>query len=351
MWCSSKTGFKVLTGVGVAVVLVLAGVGTVSAFRWCQGGWARCHQVEVPLPERLTVSKLPGPPRTMDQAAFILSATNAHPMAGMDDLLQERWCDVAGNYYSSGFISSFSYERPCARDPRVLVRVEPSASTLRGRIEARGLKPNFAYQIKLRGLFADRGSFEAIGRAGRWRLPGRGTNYTDQDYEDYGEKALVEAYLFFDYFVTDRRGNAVREFALDSSLHVLWNASRQGGTPAQHDMLRVVVVPDDSTAYSRPKHRGTVEWLWAEREILRYEHADQTIRLPPRRYSAELVLTEESFHSRDNDGGFWATVYRCPITFAVVPSVAGVTVRRGFAMTSISGPISCVRFLADREFE
>jgi hypothetical protein len=59
--------------------------------------------------------------------------------------------------------------------------------------------------------------------------------------------------------------------------------------------------------------------LWAERESIRYDHADQTIRLSPRRYSAELVLTEESFHFRDNDGGFWATVYRCPIAFTVLP--------------------------------
>jgi hypothetical protein len=30
-----------------------------------------------------------------------------------------------------------------------------------------------------------------------------------------------------------------------------------------------------------------------------------------------LVLTEESFHANDNDGGWWATVYRCPIEFTV----------------------------------
>jgi hypothetical protein len=29
------------------------------------------------------------------------------------------------------------------------------------------------------------------------------------------------------------------------------------------------------------------------------------------------VLTEESFHANTMDGGFWATVYRCPISFTI----------------------------------
>jgi hypothetical protein len=34
---------------------------------------------------------------------------------------------------------------------------------------------------------------------------------------------------------------------------------------------------------------------------------------------AELVLTEESFHSPYPDGGYWATVYRLPIVFTITP--------------------------------
>ncbi len=317
MSASSRIGFKVLVGAGLTVLLGLAALGSVSVYHWCHGQWVRRHPVETPLAEPIPVSKLPGPPRSADPTDFILSLTNAQTMAGMDDLLQERWCDLAGNFYSAGFVSTFSYQRPCDRQPQVLVRIEPQADTLRGRLEARGLKPNFAYQIKLRGVFDDRRAFEAIGRAGRWRLPGRGTNYTDQDYEDYADKAAVESYLLFDFFVTDGRGHACREFALDSSLHVLWNASRQGGEPEWDDLVRVVAVPDDPAAYSRPKSRGTVEWVWAEREHARYRQRRQQIRLPPGEYSAELALTEESFHSQDNDGGFWATVYRCPIAFEV----------------------------------
>jgi hypothetical protein len=319
----SRVWFKVLLGSGLGLLLFLASVGAVSVFRWGRMQWARYRAGAEPaaeLPkEPIPVSKRPGPPRGEDQTGFILSATNALAMTGMDDPVQERWCDVAGNFYSAGFIASFSYARPCVRQPRVWVRIEPRADTLRGRLEARRLKPNFAYQIKLRGLFEDRRSFETIGRVGRWRLPGRGTNYSDLDYACYPDKASVESYILFDFFVTDGQGNAVREFALDSSLHVLWNASRQGGAPEWGDLVQALAIPYDPAAYSRPKRQGTAEWLWAEREHIRYRYRDERIRLPPGEYRAELVLTEESFHSQDNDGGFWATVYRCPVGFTVTP--------------------------------
>ena len=317
----SKISRRIVAGLVLIVVLGLAAVGSLSSYRWCRDYWIRTHASgmaagEKPV-ETIPVSKLPGPPRETEPGTFVLTATNALAMAGLDDALQERCCDIAGNFYSAAFVSRFSYAQPCSRNPRVLVRVEPRAETFRGRLEARHLKPNFAYQIKLRGVFSDRHSFETIGHVGRWRLPGRGTNYTDQDYLDYEDKAAVESYILFDFFVTDGRGDAVRDFALDSSLHVLWNAARQGGEPEMNDLCRIVDVPDDPEVYSRPKFRGTIEWLWAEREGTRYTTRDQRVRLPPGNYSAELVLTEESFHSHDNDGGFWATVYRCPVSFTV----------------------------------
>ena len=83
------------------------------------------------------------------------------------------------------------------------------------------------------------------------------------------------------------------------------------------DLVQALAIPYDPAAYSRPKRQGTAEWLWAEREHIRYRYRDERIRLPPGEYRAELVLTEESFHSQDNDGGFWATVYRCPVGFTV----------------------------------
>jgi hypothetical protein len=246
-----------------------------------------------------------------------LNEQNSVAMMGTDQRAIERWADISGKYYASGFIAQFSYKNKGPGGAEVRVCVEPEAETLRGRLEARRLKPNFAYQIKLRGLFADRRSFEAIGHAGRWRLPGRETNYCDEDYEAYEHKDMVEAYILFDYFVTDKHGNAVRDFALDSNLHVLWNAGRQRADMREEDLLGVWVDSSDPAVYARPRAKPTAEFVWAEREVWRYRTPEQTRFLPPGHYRAELALTEESFHSRDGDGGWWCTPYHCPIAFTV----------------------------------
>lgn len=267
---------------------------------------------------RIPISRKPGPPRGCEKQEFILNESNSVLMSGLSAWGIQRWCDMAGNFYSTRLIREFSYERPGPSGPFVRVRVEPEGPTLKGRLEARGLKPNFAYQIKLRGLpEEDFEAFERIGYAGRWRLPGWGTNYTDEDYRQYPDKKQVEAYLFFDFFVTDKKGDAIRDFELDSSLHVLWNASRQTGTPNVSDLEPVMVVADDPLNYAIPRARESLELIWAEREMCRYRHADELIRLPPGEYIAEIVLTEESFHSPYNDGGYWATVLACPAHFTI----------------------------------
>lgn len=319
---------RVLCGVVVACVLVLAAIGARTVclgLRWRVVRWRNALAGEggsayVAIP----VSKLPGPRRTWQRPVFTLNETNSLVMAGMDDPLYERWCDIAGNFYANDFVSGFSYERPGPDGPLVRVRVEPEATVLKGRLEARGLKPNFAYQLKLRGIYSATQAFETIGFLGRWRLPGLGTNYRDEDYLAYAEKGQVEAYVLFDFFTTDANGNAARDYALDSTLHVLWNASRQRQDALGTDLVPVIIDARSPRTYARPKPWASVELLWAEREGARYETASQAIRLPPGDYYAELVLTEESFHSKDNDGGFWATVYKCPVSFTIIetPTVA-----------------------------
>lgn len=268
---------------------------------------------------QMPISKLPGPPRSFSSPVFLLNERNSLCMTGMDDPVNERWCDIAGNFYASSFTDRFSYQRPAAEGgPVVRVRVRKDAPTLMGRIEAHGLKPNFAYQLKLRGAYdRDRRGFEAIGYRGRWRLPGVGTNYSDYDYQRYPFKDRIEAYLLFDFFVTDGRGDAVREFALDSSLHVLWNATRQGGEARGDDIVPAVIDSSSQEYYAHPKQKRSVELLWAEREMIRYRSEGDVVRLPVGEYEAEIVLTEESFHSPYNDGGYWATVCRVPVTFTV----------------------------------
>jgi hypothetical protein len=258
----------------------------------------------------------PGPPRG-EPMDFQLNEENALRLHGIDDPHHERWADVAGNYYSRDFIRRFTYADVGAETPAVYVRYDREAPTFRGRLEARGLKPNFAYQIKLLGDPAHMEAFNRLGYTGRWRLPLGGTNYTDQEYADFPDKSQVEAYLFFDFFVTDADGNAVREFSQDHSLHVLWNASRQYNEAAFESHLVPAVVDASSPAtYVHPRRDTVTEYIYSEREHERYD-GEHPIYLPAGDYSCFLILTEESFHSTDNNGGSWATVYKSSVTFTV----------------------------------
>ena len=245
---------------------------------------------------------------------FILNETNAKKMIGKNDPENERWADIAGNFYSSAFCRKFSYED--TNGPTVWISIKPVAETLKGRLEAHGLKPNFAYQLKLMGNFLDRKSFENIGYKGRWRLPGRPTNYTDYDYEQYANKSNVEAYIIFDYFVTDGRGNAILDFSLDKSIHVLWNLSRQTPQVRVPDIRRYELDASDPEIYARPKKNISTEYIYAEPEIIRYLSNDK-IKLPPGKYNAFLTLTEESFHSYGMDNGYWATPLKLPVEFYI----------------------------------
>ncbi|MBT3374053.1 MAG: hypothetical protein HN742_33600 [Lentisphaerae bacterium] len=317
--------------VGIALAAGLMVVGGMSvgkrlaryAKRWQRegGGYVSPAAFFEAIPD----SKLPGPPRQQEQT-FELDDTNSERMIGTDDRENERWCDVAGNFYSAELVSRFTYAGTSDNSPTVRVRVAPVADTFRGRLEAHGLKPNFAYQMKLRGDFLrDREGFDAIGAVGRWRLPGFATNYTDEEIEAYEPKEDIEAYVFFDFVVADAEGRAIREFALDSTLHVLWNGYRQGGPDDTRDLVVVTVDPSSSGTYSRPKSGLAYEFLWAERERDRYTEAGEKIRLPPRTYRAQFVLTEETFHSTDNDGGWWPTVMTLPIAFRIAPPADGLT--------------------------
>ena len=80
---------------------------------------------------------------------------------------------------------------------------------------------------------------------------------------------------------------------------------------------RCPVVAGNPLAYARPKPAHTVEFFWAERERSRYKRPQQIRFLPEGEYKAEIALTEESLHSMENDGGWWATVYRCPVEFTI----------------------------------
>ena len=316
-WKSRKVRLGVLA-------LILLALGLWVAAPWYLPAaaleWLSWHGYDMPFgtgqARHQPPSKLPGPPR--DQPlAFTLTAADATAMVGHGEVPDQRWRDVGDNDYSEAFREAFSYSHVGDDGPQVLLRFDATGPTLRGRLEAHRLKPNFAYQIKLLGDWADPRSAEAIGYAGRWRLPGGGTNFSDDEYRQWPQREEVEAYLFFDYFVTDGDGNAVRNLALDSSLHVLWQHERQWPTPILSDLLTVTVDAGNPAIYAMTSTGPTQESLWAERESQRYQSADQVIGLPPGDYRAKLVLTEESFHSYDEAGGYWATVMSADIHFVI----------------------------------
>lgn len=286
----------------------------------------RQHGFRWPVLQRVPNSVRPGPAHQADPPVFILNTDNAERMIGRNDPLNERWADIAGNHYSTAFSAGFSYTASGKSAPRVFLRYDHRAPTLRGRIEAHGLKPNFAYQLKLCGDFnRDASAAEAIGYRGRWRLPApvRQTNFADRDFRRFKPRENVEAYLFFDFFVTDSNGNAALDFELDNTLHVLWNRDRQRKPDTPADAIAFSVDASDPVTYARPKQTPSTERIWAERVHRRYRRANEAIRLPAGHYPSDIVLTEESFHARGRDGGFWATVFSLPVSFEILPDGRG----------------------------
>ena len=235
---------------------------------------------------------------------------------------RERVMDVAGQAYCREFNTRFSYAQGGDNAPEVHLTYLKGAETFAGQIVARRLKPNFAYQVKLRGLGGYREAFERIGSVGRWRLPGHGTNCTDEQYREAENKDEAESYLFFDFFVTDSQGNAVKRLYGDSSLHVLFNAGHQRRHRPADSMPRKAVLPGtDPTLYANPRAVFKTQYVQAQSEENMFETGHRPpigdARLPPGRYVAELVLTEESFHGY-GDAGRWKTVMRAPVEFQVL---------------------------------
>ena len=240
-------------------------------------------------------------------------------MTGLDDRENERFMDIEGKAYTHEFVRDFSYTDPRLRRPEVKLSYLRRAETFVGRIEATGLKPYFAYQLKLRGIFAERDSFERIGYLGRWRLPGKETNYKDKGYLASADKASVESYLLFDFMVTDGAGRVEKEFYADSSLHVLWNATLQR-QPKAID-TRAQLFPRgcvDTSIYSNRRGEFGDQKIFVEAEhVLQPRPPVGRAFLPAGHYVAELVLTEEGFHGH-SDAGRWATVMRAPVRFEIV---------------------------------
>ena len=258
-------------------------------------------------------ARKPGPTRneTLD---FKLNTRNSLQVQLYDSPDYERWKDAAGTPYSMQFRKQFSYKK----DAEIRVAYQLNGPTFQARIEAKNLKPNFAYQIKLLGDYRrDIPSFERLGYNGRWRLPIGGTNFIDEDYENtaLAERQNIEAYILFDYFVTDKNGNAVRELYLDCSLHVLWRDDQLVNSVSEAMMDTFTI--ETSEAYEKQFETKKIK-LYAEKEHQRYQNQpERKDFLPEGNYAVDLMITEESFHDSNQFGGFWATVGFMPMRFSI----------------------------------
>lgn len=252
------------------------------------------------------------PAPDVPQSAYdpLLAKAALTPLSYPED--RARWSDAADTSYSDSFKASFTYD-----DAEVTIDYLRVSHRFIGVLQARGLKPNFAYQIKLRGDYGrDALSHERIGFLGRWRLHRDATNFTDSEYrrETYCQRSEAESYLFFDWFLTDEEGNARHAFSLTSSLHVLWN-SKINYWDTFEAYSRKVSFEQKSPVYGEP---GTVEafTIGAENEgASRNRPAVGKACLPQGHYRCQVVLTEESFHTWD---GYWATVLGGDVDFYIV---------------------------------
>lgn len=247
----------------------------------------------------------------------------------------QRWRDIAAQPFSAEKKATYHYAQAT-----IELDCAGSGATSEGTLTASGLKPNFAYQIKLNGkpvaLYSDEGdawSNEQLGRAGRWwaRQIRRSDGETVRQWRSKDDEAdawqargfaddehdyVFEGYLLVGYLVTDGEGNASVPLRLDNSFHVLFRTDQRpprpnDATPTPHD----VVATAASGWYDADLPTRTVE-LYAEWEPTRALPGQ--LVLPAGSYCCSLFLTEESFHEREPGSGNWATVLAAdPVTFSI----------------------------------
>jgi len=254
-----------------------------------------------------------------------------------------RWRDIAENTYSaSPDVRSYAYS--AGDGATVFLDITSPAETFAGHLAAIGLKPNFAYQVKLNGkptqpvgcplvwADGDDAANEILGYNGRWYMKkvdktteavveeGNSTDaeyqaWKAQNFQDSGYWYFFEGYLLFDYFVTDENGDAEMPFGLDSSYHVLWKEGQPGHTydPARDSAISYHALTSASFLmpwYDQdPSQYATGTFgIYAEWEPGRSTPGN--VLLPEGLYNVRMFLTEESFHSPwpPTDGGYWQTV-------------------------------------------
>lgn len=235
-----------------------------------------------------------------------------------------RWMDIADNVYRISYRDPESTTYFTYNQPNVTLTYNDTSNTFSGILTATGLKPNFAYQMKLVGL---PGTYdwanEQIGYAGRWwRQEPNPNNTDDSDYKAHNDDPnyVFQGYLLFDFFVTDEQGDATVNFSADSSYHVLWKTSQRTWTSSDGPITTTIFDPSIGTFYDTDYPQATVD-IYAEWEPGRALSGE--LVLTPGEYDCQFILTEESFH-QSGLGGYWASAIGGDVTFTVVPIPASI---------------------------
>ena len=254
---------------------------------------------------------------------------------------QPRERDIANTLYSQT-LEPFPY---AAAQVTLSYNREQKNAYFSGHISARGLKPNFAYQLKLAGkpingnrgtgretsyveasssapdatptiqivndengnptpINGDDWSNQQLGYAGRWwdNSAAPSTNLNDSYFRRNTLYNTVYGYIFMGDFVTDLNGNAETDISAAHSYHITWQSNQSSATKDVRAGVFNVASAPPFYGYQRPIYAQKIK-LWYEYETGRAHD----VKLAPGTYHCRLLVTEEAFHTA---GGLWGGVWK-----------------------------------------
>jgi hypothetical protein len=240
------------------------------------------------------------------------------PFNDPSPVARQRFRDIDDRPFSPEFSTTFRYT---PFQVTLTYRTGPNRPYFMGHIEARGLKPNFSYQLKLAGKpkdgyrgwgeMGDDSTNEALGRVTRWWNDLTQMNSSDRDfYANYEnaeptDRQTIYGYDYMGEFVTDANGNASLDFNGAYAYHVAWQDKQVGSKDKYFGDFEIGSLNPPYYGYGKLTPVEKVR-LWYEWEGSRAHN----VRLPAGTYNCRFLLTEESFHSIDpnSGGGTWANV-------------------------------------------
>ena len=255
-----------------------------------------------------------------------------------------RYKDILGQAYKSSYPSEYSYDNAVVK-----ITLDPTNRHLSGTLTATGLKPNFAYQIKLVGdpYLAGDGTNEQLGYLGRWwLLEPEQRNSTDAEYSEHAGQSgwVFQGYLVFGFLVTDQNGAATVSFKARSSFHVLWRTDQRARTAEDGPLVDVELPATEGNPAYDVSLPARATQLYGEHEPTRA--APGTLLLPVAHYTCSFLLTEESFHDSGALAGSWAAALQAPIQFDVTANPPALAAGPQATPSVVAGKTTSLSVLA-----